>query len=138
MMSGADKNHSSIAVTTAVAWRNKFACAIRGGLWAIRTQNSFWVHVGITIAVFALAGFLKVSPWQWTAIVIATMVVFAAEMLNTAIEQMVKVLHPDRDEQIAMALDVAAAGVLATAIGAVVVGLITLGPPLLDWLMLNP
>lgn len=117
------------------AWRNKFACAIAGGVWAVKTQNSFWVHIPITIFVFALAAFLKIDLWQWTAIVIATLVVFAAELLNTAIEQLVKVLHPERDARIGRALDAAAAGVLVTAIGAVIVGLITLGPPLFQWLV---
>ncbi|QDT13267.1 diacylglycerol kinase [Planctomycetes bacterium K23_9] len=117
------------------AWRNKFAWAIGGALWAFRTQNSFWVHIPITIIVFSLAAFLKVAAWQWTAIVIATMVVFAAELLNTAIEQLVKVVHPEHDPRVGRALDAAAAAVLVTAIGAVAVGLLTLGPPLLQFLL---
>ncbi|MGB7345121.1 MAG: diacylglycerol kinase [Pirellulaceae bacterium] len=130
-MSDAD----SKATGSIKAWRNKFACAIAGGFWAFRTQSSFWVHIPITAMVFALAALLKIGPIQWTAIVLATMVVFAAELLNTAIEQIVKVLHPDHDPNIGHALDAAAAGVLVTAIGAVAVGLITLGPPLIQLLM---
>jgi diacylglycerol kinase len=116
-------------------WRNKFACAISGGLWACRTQNSFWVHIPIAIAVFTLAALLNVQSWQWVALVIATMVVFAAELLNTSIELLVKAVHPEHDDRIGKSLDAAAAGVLVTALGAVAVGLIVLGPPLLQRLL---
>jgi diacylglycerol kinase len=116
------------------AWRNKFACAIAGGLWACRTQNSFWVHIPIAVAVFTLAALLNVQSWQWVALVIATMVVFAAELLNTSIEQLVKAIHPEHDDRIGKSLDTAAAGVLVTALGAVAVGLLVLGPPLLKLL----
>ncbi|NND98422.1 MAG: diacylglycerol kinase family protein [Pirellulaceae bacterium] len=111
-------------------WIAKFGFAFRGLAFAIRTQNSFWVHLPITICVVVLASILQVGTWQWVALTLATAMVFATELLNTAIEQLVKVLHPDHDPRIGHALDMAAAGVLATSIGAVIVGVIVLGPPL--------
>jgi diacylglycerol kinase len=51
--------------------------------------------------------------------------------LNTSIEQLVRVLHPEHDPSIGRGLDAAAGAVLLAAIGAVAVGLIALGPPLL-------
>jgi diacylglycerol kinase len=47
---------------------------------------------------------------------------------------LVTVLHPNRDPRIARALDAAAAAVLVVAIASVIVGIIVLGPPLLQWL----
>ena len=117
------------------SWRNKFACAISGAFWAFRSQNSFWVHILITIMVILLAVVLKIEAWKWVAVIFATTLVFAAELLNTSIEQLVKVLHPEQHPGIGKALDTAAAGVLVAALGAVAIGLITLGPPLLTWIL---
>ena len=120
--------------TSTLSWPKKFAVAISGLLWAIRTQSSFWIHIPIALAVLALAAILQIELWRWVAVVLTITLVFAAELLNSAIEQLIKVLHPEHDERIGRALDVSAAGVLITAIGAIIVGLLTLGQPLLAML----
>ena len=38
-----------------MTWRSKFAVAIGGLLKAFREQNSFWVHIAVTICVIALS-----------------------------------------------------------------------------------
>ncbi len=119
-----------------LSWPRKFGVAFSGLFWAIRSQSSFWIHIPIAITVIVLAAVLQVELWRWVVLVLTITVVFAAELLNSAIELLVKVLHPESDQQIGRALDVSAAGVLATAIGAIVVGLLTLGQPLLT--MLQP
>ena len=112
------------------AWRRKFAVAFTGVAWAVRTQNSFWVHLTVTAAVILLGAWLRVELWRWVAISLAIIVVLYAELINSAIEQLVKVVHPEHDERIGRVLDVAAGSVLVAAIGSVAVGLMTLGPPL--------
>ncbi|QDT01743.1 Undecaprenol kinase [Rubripirellula lacrimiformis] len=116
------------------AWARKFAFALAGLIYAVRSQNSFWIHLPIAVAVIAVAAWLQVEAWRWCMLVVATGMVIAAELVNTSIEMIVKVLHPDHDVRIGHALDAAAAAVLVTAIGAVTVGLITLGPPLYQWM----
>ena len=112
-------------------WIAKFACAGHGLAWAIRTQSSFWVHIPIGACVIALAAWLQVESWKWCVLLTLIAMVLAAELVNTAIELIVKVVHPKRDERIGHALDIAAAAVLVTAIVAAIVGLITLGPELI-------
>lgn len=112
-------------------WRFKFACAIKGVGVAVKTNTSFWAHVPITVAVIAVAAWLNVEAWRWTALVLATAMVWATELLNSSIEDLVRVLHPQHDPRIGRVLDVAAGAVLITAIGAVTVGLLVLGPPLI-------
>ena len=121
---------------TTLSWSRKFGVAFSGLFWAIRSQSSFWIHIPIAIAVLVLAAILQVELWRWVVLLLTIAVVFAAELLNSAIELLVKVLHPESDQRIGRALDVSAAGVLVTAIGAVVIGLLTLGQPLLT--MLQP
>lgn len=109
-------------------WSNKFRVAFAGLAWALRDQTSFHVHLIVTAAVMIAGAFLPLEPWQWIALILAIGMVFTAELLNTALELLVKVVHPDHDPQIGRALDVAAAAVLAAALTAVVIGILILGP----------
>ena len=111
-------------------WASKFRFALCGLLKSVRTQSSFWVHVPAAIAVICIGGWLKIGLWQWSAVAIAITTVLAAELFNTAMEQLVSVLHPDQDERIGHALDAAAAAVLVTSIGAAVVGMLVLASSL--------
>jgi diacylglycerol kinase len=113
-----------------LSWPKKFSVAFRGLLWAIRSQSSFWVHIPIAIAVLIVAGIVHVELWRWVTLVLTITIVFTAELLNSAIEQIIRVLHPEYDERIGRALDISAAGVLAAAIGAIVIGVLTLAQPI--------
>jgi diacylglycerol kinase len=111
-------------------WRKKFAFAVDGLVHSIRTQNSFWVHLPVAVAMLAISVWLRFELWQWSVVAIVITLVLAAECLNTAIEQLVSVLHPEHDERIGHALDAAAAAVLVTALGAAVVGMMVLAASL--------
>jgi diacylglycerol kinase len=97
----------------------------------MRTQNSFYVHLPVAAIVLALSAWLRLEIWRWVALVICIAMVLAFELLNTAIESLVARLHPEHNPIIGRALDSAAAAVLIASLGAVVVGLLVIGPPLL-------
>lgn len=113
-------------------WTRKFRVAVAGALWAFRDQNSFHVHGVVTAMVLAVATWLRVPLISWALLVLAIGLVLTAELLNSAVELLVRVLHPARDPRIGRALDVAAGGVLVASITAAVLGLLVLGPPLWD------
>lgn len=119
----------------ASGWISKFAVAFKACFAAARQESSFWVHLPMTVAVVAVAAFLQVELWRWAVLTIVIASVLAAELFNTAIERLVQVLHPDHDKRIGEALDLGAAGVLVLSIGAIIVGLLTLGPPLWNLLL---
>jgi len=116
-------------------WVRKFVVAFAGVGWAVRTQNSFWVHLIVAVAVVLMGLNLQIGLWQWSALAIAITMVLTVELINSSIEQLVKVLHPQANERIGRALDVAAGAVLVASIGAIAVGLITLGPPFWQWVL---
>lgn len=113
-------------------WPSKFRVAANGCVWAFRTQTSFQVHLFVMVAVLVTSSFLRMEAWRWGMLILAIGGVLAAEMVNTSIETLVDVLHPDQDRRIGLALDTAAGAVLVTAITAVAIGIVAVGPPLWD------
>jgi len=59
-------------------------------------------------------------------------IVWAAEFFNTALEAMTDLIQPEEHELAKISKDVSAAAVLITAAASVLIGLLILGPPLLD------
>ena len=88
---------------------------------AWRMEKSLRTHALATVGV-ALALLLTRSPSTWWAVMALTIaLVVSAELLNTAIEALADHLHPQQHEAIKRTKDVAAAAVLVTSMGALVV-----------------
>ena len=107
-----------------------FRYAFEGWWYVLRTQHNAWIHALITLAVFALAWWLRLPGRDWAILILTVMVVWMAEFMNTALEAVVDMAMPDVHPLAKVAKDVAAAAVLGGAIGAVLIGLLLLGPPL--------
>lgn len=105
------------------------------GLWyVICTQRNAQIHLIIAIIVLVIALFLNLGIIQWAILILTIIVIFSAEMFNTAIEVLVDLVSPEFHPLAKIAKDIAAGAVLLLAIGAVVIGLLILGPPLLKFL----
>ena len=71
---------------------------------------------------------------EWVLIIICSGMVMAAEAFNTALEKMADTLHPEKNDGIGSAKDLAAGSVLITAIAALVIGIIIFAPKLHIWI----
>ena len=111
-----------------------FGNALRGWGYVIRTQRNAWIHAVVTIAVIALGLFLKIQLLEWAILFIAITIVWLAEFLNTALEAVVDLASPKQNPLAMRGKDVGAAAVLISAISAVLIGLLILGPPLWSFL----
>lgn len=111
---------------------NSFRYAFAGIRHVMRTQHNAWIHLVISLAVLFLALWLGIPRSDWTLLLLTMTLVWVAEFLNTALEAMVDLLQPDHHPAAKIAKDVAAGAVLLSALGAVAVGLLVLGPPLVD------
>jgi diacylglycerol kinase (ATP) len=111
-----------------------FRCALRGVAHTLLSQHNAWIHAVATVAACGLGLLLGLSKLEWCAIVLAIAGVWTAEALNTALEFLCDVASPEFHPRVQKAKDVAAAGVLIAAVGAVVIGLLVFGPPLLRML----
>ena len=109
-----------------------FQYAINGLLYVIRTQRNAQIHIVAFVLVLAMAGWLQLPPLHWAVLILTAGLVIVAEIANTVIETVVDLVSPDYHELAGRAKDVAAGGVLLTAILAIPVGLILLGPRLLE------
>ncbi|MDX1648405.1 MAG: diacylglycerol kinase [Myxococcota bacterium] len=107
-----------------------FRFAFRGLALLAREPNA-WIHAAATAAVAALALGLGVGARDGALLALAVGLVWTAEAMNTALEAACDAAAPRVDPRVARAKDLAAGAVLLAALGAVAVGLLVLGPPLL-------
>jgi undecaprenol kinase len=95
--------------------------ALAGLAHAFRTENSVRVHAVSAALVIAALVFCKPAPLWWAILGLTIAVVSAAELFNTALEQLADHLHPERHPRIKVVKDCAAAAVLMVSIGALCV-----------------
>lgn len=114
---------------------HSFHCAFEGWWFVLKrsvTQRNAWIHAAASLAVISLSFWLQIALRDWAVIVLTIVLVWMAEFFNTALEAVVDLVSPEQHELAKIGKDVGAAAVLIAAIGSVVVGLLILGPPLLD------
>ena len=105
-----------------------FDYAIRGIVYALRTQRNMRWHFFVSAAVFIAALAFRVSGLELIALVFAVGFVLVAELVNTAVETTVDLAIEGYDPLAAVAKDVAAGAVLISAITAVAVGYVVFFP----------
>lgn len=107
-------------------WSLKFRNAFRGIGIGVHGQTSFYAHFAITTLVFAAATYLQVSLIEWCVLLLCIGLVLSAELMNSCIERLAKVITSDYNEDVRDGLDIASGAVLMAAIFAAMVGTIIL------------
>ena len=100
----------------------------------LRSQHNAWLHAFASICIIGAGVLFGLRDGEWCWIILAIMAVWTAEALNTALEFLADAATPEFHPLVKCAKDVAAGGVLISALGSVVIGLLVLGPHLLDFL----
>ncbi len=109
-----------------------FRHAFHGWYYVIRTQRNAWIHAFFSTLVILLAAWLRLPLHDWAILFLTIALVWTAEFINTALEAVVDLASPQHHPLAKVGKDVGAAAVLLSALAAVLVGLLVLGPPLLD------
>jgi diacylglycerol kinase (ATP) len=109
-----------------------FHHAFSGWWYVLRTQRNAWIHALATLGAIVMGSWLSISRSDWAVLLLAIGLVWLAEFLNTALEAVVDLASPKMHPLARVGKDVGAAGVLISAATAGVIGLLILGPPLLD------
>ncbi len=105
---------------------NKVLCAIKGFLFAIKTELSFQIEMLLGIVLF-IFGYLMwpLTQFEISLLFLSWVLLLITELQNTAIETALNRLHPERHENIGKSKDLAASSVLIALIFmAFVIGMI--------------
>jgi diacylglycerol kinase len=107
-----------------------FRFAWAGLKYILAAERSARLHLAASLLALLLGWLLGLSAWEWLWIVLAIGWVWTAETFNTSIERLADAVTMERDDRIRAVKDMAAAGVLVSAAGALVIGLIIFVPHL--------
>lgn len=130
-MGRSDKKYQVKDFSLAVRLKS-FRDAFRGIGTLLRYEHNARIHLVILIVVIIAGIFLRISRSDWMAILFVSGLVFVSECFNTAVEYVSDLITESQNENIRRAKDVAAAGVLISALISVVTGVIIFLPEILS------
>lgn len=108
---------------------DRFGYAWSGVRTVWRREKSFRMHCGFALLALTVAAFTRPALIWWAIVGLCIALVFAAEMVNAALEYLIDRLHPEIHEEIKHAKDAAAGAVLLASIGTACVGVLMI----VDW-----
>jgi diacylglycerol kinase (ATP) len=109
-----------------------FKYAGTGLAYVIRTQKNAWIHLILTVVVLLVTLWLKVSLRDAIILLMLIGMVWIAEFLNTALEVICDLASPNWNPLAKEGKNLGAAAVLIAAVIAAIIGVVILGPPLID------
>jgi len=115
-----------------VSRAHAFRHAFRGWWYVIRTQRNAWLHAVVTTLVILVAFWLHLQMRDWAVLLVTIALVWTAEFINSALEAVVDLASPQNHPLAKVGKDVGAAAVLIAALTSILVGLLILGPPLIE------
>jgi diacylglycerol kinase len=101
------------------------------GIWlAIKTQRNVRIQLLVTALMIFIGFYFSFSPLEWGLVLLAVGLVMGLEVMNTAIEELVNFVSPERREEARRIKDLAAGAVLIAAVMAFVMGVIMIASKL--------
>ena len=110
---------------------NSFRYSFAGLKHAYKNEQSLLIHFMISIAVILMGLYFKITNIEWIFVFLMIALVMAAELLNTAIENVVDLVTSDFHPMAKIAKDTASAAVLIYSMIAFITGLIVFLPYIL-------
>lgn len=105
------------------------------GIWQVLVREpNFRIHTLAAVVVVIFGFICDLNTTEWIIIAITIGAVMSAEIFNSAIENIVDLVHPERSKQAGLIKDMAAGAVLVLAIAAAIVGFIIFIPKMIDFL----
>jgi Diacylglycerol kinase len=105
-----------------------FGYAGRGIKIVFGSEPNMKIHIFVAMLVILCGFVFKINITEWILCLLCIGLVFSAEMLNTAIENVVDLASPEHHELAGKAKDIAAGAVLICAIVSVAIGLLIFIP----------
>ena len=124
-------NFIKVNLEKLISIRKSFGNAINGIHLLITRERNAKIHVIVAVIVIIFGLVLKIIALEWIALFLTIGFVLSMEAMNTAIENISVFIQPERDNKIKIIKDIAAGGVLFSAIVALLVGLLIFVPKLI-------
>ena len=105
-----------------------FGFAFNGLKILILEEHNSRVHLVAAILVIIAGFFFQISILEWLAIILSIGFVITLEIINSAIENISNFISPEKHNSIKKIKDLSAAGVLISALTALIIGLIIFVP----------
>lgn len=106
--------------------------AVAGSLHMVRYQESARILTVITLIVFPLSIWLKLSPIELAIVTLTAGFVWVTEFINSSIEAAVNLATTEYHPMARVAKDIGAGGTLLASAVALIIGGLLLIPPLLE------
>ena len=111
---------------------NSFKYAGEGIISSFKSERNMKIHIFIMLTVILAGILLELIAIEWIICVLLFAIVISAELFNTALETIVDMVSPEKNENAKIAKDVSAGAVLVVAIGAAIVGLVIFVPKVIE------
>ena len=105
-----------------------FKYAWNGICFLLKNERNAWIHIAAFIFVIFLGIWLQISMAEWCLVFIVSALVMASEAFNSSVEKLVDHVSPGFNKTAGTIKDLAAGGVLLTAIAAIITGLLIFIP----------
>lgn len=119
------------------SWKKRarsFVYAWRGLGQLFREEHNSRIHLSAALLVVVAGFIVGLERWEWVAVVGCIGWVIMAEAFNSAVEAVADRFGGERHPLIAKAKDIAAGGVLVSAIAAAIIGMIIFLRKLTCWM----
>lgn len=111
---------------------NSLTYALAGWLYMLRRQKNTRLQVVGSIACMGLALWLGVDAIGLAVLILTITIVWMAEFLNAAVEAAINLTTGELHPMAKVGKDVASAAVLLGVTASILIGILVLGPPLMD------
>jgi diacylglycerol kinase len=108
--------------------------AFEGIAHALSNERNIRIQALIGVIVLAVSLILRIPKNNVVIILVVSFLVIITELINTSFEKFIDSIHPAHNEEIGKAKDMLAGAVLLSVILAIIVGLLILWEPLIEFL----
>ena len=102
-------------------FRERIVFALSGWRSGWRRESSFRTHCLFAAAALTALLVLRPAPIWWAVVAVTIALVMALELINSAMESVIDLLHPDLHPEIKIIKDMVAGAVLLISVAALIV-----------------
>lgn len=103
-----------------------FIPAFQGLIYILKNEKNTWVHLSASVVAIIFIILFELNYIEMLFFISAISIVWISEIFNSVIEYTLDFIHPGNDPKIKIIKDISAAGVLLSAIYALLVAIIIL------------